>query len=151
MPGPLGVDPGLMAAAAAVVRKHGVARLLELMGERGDPLGTPAHERAADTIPGYRDRGARNALRCSPAMYARMMGELATGPDRSDRLAGLSVPVLVAVGEEDQMMLGPSRQLAEVIPGAELAVIAEAGHSPNFENTGGLLAALLPFLSASCP
>jgi pimeloyl-ACP methyl ester carboxylesterase len=148
----LALDPGPIAAAIGVVRKDGIARLLTLMAERGaEPLTSSAYERAAARIPGYAERGARNSLRCAPAMYARMLGDLSTAPDRSEELTAISCPVLVAVGEEDPVMVGPSRHLAEVIPGAQLAVIADAGHSPNFENPGDLLAALVPFLRASCP
>ena len=38
--------------------------------------------------------------------------------------------------------------MAETIPGAELAVIPDAGHSPQFENPAAWLAALEHFLDA---
>jgi pimeloyl-ACP methyl ester carboxylesterase len=148
----LAIDRGSVEAAIHVVRKDGIARLLALMAERdADPLGSAAYERAVARDPDYGERGARNTLRCSPAMYARVLGDLVSAPDRSAELAGLRLPVLVAVGEEDAVMLEPSRAMAACIPGAELAVIPDAGHSPNFENTDGLLAALVPFLRASSP
>jgi 3-oxoadipate enol-lactonase len=153
-PGALDIDPALLAASAAVVRGEGLDRLVELMKERADPLGSPAHERAAAQIPGYGERGERNTRRCSPAMYARMMEELGSMPDRSVALAGWRAPTLVIVGEEDRLMLAPSRRLADVIPGARLAVIADAGHNPLWENTEESAAALLGFLvgvSASFP
>jgi 2-succinyl-6-hydroxy-2,4-cyclohexadiene-1-carboxylate synthase len=139
-------DPALLAAAAAVARTDGMARLVELMDEQGDPLGSPAAKRAEATIPGYRERGARTTLASSAAMFATMMDMFAAGEDRSPRLATLSCPTLVAVGDEDTMMLGPSHRLAEAIPGARLVVIPDAGHNPNFENTDALLAVLLDFL-----
>ena len=54
------------------------------------------------------------------------------------------------VGEQDAPLLGQSRNLAEAIPGAELAVIPDAGHSPQFENTDAWWKALsgLPRVTA---
>jgi pimeloyl-ACP methyl ester carboxylesterase len=46
-------------------------------------------------------------------------------------LATISVPTLVVVGEHDTPFLDASRYMADRIPGAELVVMAEAGHSPN--------------------
>jgi pimeloyl-ACP methyl ester carboxylesterase len=151
-PGALPVDPAGMAQAAAVARGHGMAELVDRMNRHGDPVGYgPAWERAARTVPGYRERGTRNTLRCSPAMFARMMEAFGTMPDRSDDLAGVRCPTLVVVGEEDALMLAPSRRLAEVVPGARLAVVPDAGHAPQFENTPALLDVVMPFLAEQAP
>lgn len=146
-PSGIDLDPELVARAASVVRRHGLAALVERLREVGDPLGTPAHERAARTIPGYRDRGERNTLRCSPAMYAAVVEQLVSAPDRSADLARLRIPALVVVGAEDAMMLGASERLAAALAGARLVVVPDAGHSPQFENGAGLLAPLLAFLA----
>jgi pimeloyl-ACP methyl ester carboxylesterase len=68
--------------------------------------------------------------------------------DRLDALRALSVPTLVIVGEQDVALLSQSRNLAEAIPGAELAVIPDAGHSPQFENTDAWWKALSDFLGS---
>ena len=47
-----------------------------------------------------------------------------------EALSSIGVPTLVVVGELDEAFLADSRYLAEKIPGAELAVIAGAGHVP---------------------
>ena len=44
------------------------------------------------------------------------------------------MPTLVLVGEQDAPFLKPSRRMADAIPGAELVVIPDAGHSPQFES-----------------
>jgi 3-oxoadipate enol-lactonase len=147
-PGTLDLDPATMALAADIVRRDGLDRLIELLKEREDPLGTPAHERAVATIPGYRERGERNVRRCSPAMYARMMDQFATMPDRSEALAGLRCPTLVVVGEQDRAMLAPSRRLAAAIPGARLEVLDDAGHAPQFEATAAMVDVLVRFLAS---
>ena len=63
-------------------------------------------------------------------------------------MALLTCPVLVMVGEQDEPFVVASRAMAEAIPGAELVVIPNAGHSPQFENPEAWIAALTGFLSA---
>jgi len=58
-------------------------------------------------------------------------------------------PTLVIVGEQDLPFLGVSRDMARTIPGAQLAVIPDAGHSPQFENPDAWLGAVQGFLNAA--
>jgi pimeloyl-ACP methyl ester carboxylesterase len=67
--------------------------------------------------------------------------------DRLDSLRTLTMPALVITGEQDRPIVKPSRAMAEAIPGAELAVIADAGHSPQFENPDAWWSALSTFLA----
>jgi 3-oxoadipate enol-lactonase len=67
--------------------------------------------------------------------------------DTLDRLPALRCPVLVAVGEDDQ--IAPprySRQLAERIPNARLEVLPGVGHAPPIENPRGFSWLLGDFL-----
>jgi pimeloyl-ACP methyl ester carboxylesterase len=50
-----------------------------------------------------------------------------------DGLAGISVPTLVIVGDQDQPFLAPCEYMAKKIPGARLEVIRGAGHSSNLD------------------
>jgi pimeloyl-ACP methyl ester carboxylesterase len=50
------------------------------------------------------------------------------------------------VGEEDDPFLRVSKETADTIPGAEIVVIEDAGHSPQFENPDAWFAALSGFL-----
>jgi pimeloyl-ACP methyl ester carboxylesterase len=131
------LDPDLIQAAVSIVRGQGMDALAAVMSERQGPLHTAAHQRLLDTRPGYAEFGERKLLATSPAMYATMAPAFLTTPDRLHGLRRLpvSLPVLVIVGEQDQPFLGPSRQMATAIAGGALAVIPEAGHSPQFENT----------------
>jgi pimeloyl-ACP methyl ester carboxylesterase len=52
----------------------------------------------------------------------------------------------VLVGEQDAPFLGPSKQMADAMR-ATLAVVADAGHSPQFENPDGWWQALSSFLA----
>jgi pimeloyl-ACP methyl ester carboxylesterase len=56
--------------------------------------------------------------------------------------------VLVIVGEQDKPLMKPSRAMADAIPGAILAVIRDAGHSPQFENPAAWFDVLSRFLSS---
>ena len=128
-----GIDPALVALATEVVRTEGVERLLELMNERDAPLATAADARVRAEREGYIAFGERKFLACSPAMYAAMAAELLNDHDYLAQLATLEVPTLVVVGEQDRPFLVPSQTMADAIPGAELVVLPDAGHSPQFE------------------
>jgi pimeloyl-ACP methyl ester carboxylesterase len=128
-----GIDPALVALATEVVRTEGVERLLELMNERDAPLATAADARVRAEREGYVAFGERKFLACSPAMYAAMAAELLNDHDYLAQLATLDVPTLVVVGEQDTPFLAASQAMADAIPDAELVVLPDAGHSPQFE------------------
>lgn len=129
-----GVDPDVAALALAVVRDEGMDRLAELYAtvDLGPPAPSDARVRA--DRPGYVEFGDRKLRSSSAAMYAAMATELLDADDRADLLAGLDLGTLVVVGDEDVDFVGPSERLAAAIPGAELVVIPDAAHSPQFEN-----------------
>lgn len=129
-----GVDPELAALAAAVARTEGMARLVELAAQVDTREPAPADARVRAERPGYAEFGERKVRASAPAMFAAMSTQLLADHDRLDALAGLDLRTLVVVGEQDEAFLGPSRRLADAIPGARLEVIADAAHSPQFEN-----------------
>jgi len=147
--GPLDLDRDLAALGAQIVRDGGMPAVKEVLDSMGDegPLTTPAHLRLLAERPGYREEGDRKFLSCSPAMYAAMLGQLLDQTDRIDDLAGLDVPTLVIVGEQDRPFLDASEAMAAKIPGARLAVLPDAGHSPQFENPPAWREAMLAFLA----
>jgi pimeloyl-ACP methyl ester carboxylesterase len=135
----LRADGGIIDLAIGIARAEGMAAVLAaqeaLDGE--DPLGNPIDRRLKAERPGYKEFGDRKMLTSSPAMYAAMIKVLTdatSGLDRLDDLAKLTVPALVVVGDHDTPFLKPSQRMAAAIPGAELAVIPDAAHSPQFEN-----------------
>ncbi len=89
----------------------------------------------------------------------RLMGNPAAGfigaleamkhrPDATGELAGITVPTLVVVGEDDA--LSPpdeARAMRDAISGSELAVLPRAGHLSNLEAAEEFNAALTDFLS----
>ena len=128
-----GIDPDLAALAIEVARSEGLAALAELQRQYDPPLATGPDARVRAERPGYVEFGERKFLSCSPAMYAAMAGELLGPADRLPALRGIATPTLVLVGEEDASFRDAAARMAAAIPGAELVVVPDAGHSPQFE------------------
>ena len=60
----------------------------------------------------------------------------------------MRAPLLVLVGEQDEHFVIASHLMVDAIPHAQLAVIPDAGHSPQTENAAAWIAALTGFLSS---
>lgn len=142
------LEADLVAAAVSIVRSQGMAALLTLLNEHRGPLDTPANQRLLAEEPGYGEFCDRKFLATSPALYAAMAPAFLTATDRLDGLRELprTLPVLVIVGEQDQPFRAPSAQMAGCVGQASLAVIPDAGHCPQFENSADWWAALAGFL-----
>jgi len=143
-----GLDPEMVAIGMDILRTQGRGALQELLdampAERA-----PSDQRVRDTRPGYTEWNEGKVTASSPAMYAAMAITLANRPDRLDAVAAITTPTLVIVGDEDRNFIGPSRRLAQTIPGAELAVIPDAAHSPQFEHPDAWYQALTEFLATA--
>lgn len=131
--GAVGIKPELVEMGVMIAREQGMDAIVEASKALPDPLVTEAHLKKCQADPSYEERGERNTRTASPAMFARMLQLIGGQASRLDELAGLTMPTLVIVGDQDQPFLDPSREMAEMIPGARLAVIPDAGHSPQFE------------------
>jgi 3-oxoadipate enol-lactonase len=88
-------------------------------------------------------------LMANPAAgYIGALEAMKHRPDATDELAGISVPTLVIVGEDDS--LSPpevARDMHDRIPGSELAVLPDAGHLSNLEAAEEFNAAVADFLA----
>jgi pimeloyl-ACP methyl ester carboxylesterase len=147
--GPIpGFDPALVEAAAEVAFTRGKAALKELL-DLAPILETPAYQRTLADRPGYREFVERKWEDLSEIMWGAMALALAYQPDDLDALvAAVHVPTLALVGSQDETFVGPARVLAAAIEGAELAIIPDAGHSPQFENPDAWIDALTLFLAS---
>jgi pimeloyl-ACP methyl ester carboxylesterase len=142
------VDRDQAMKVVSIVEDRGIDGLADLMAGREEPLSTPAHERLLAEREGYAEFGDRKLRATATAAYAGMLLAMVDATDRLDALRNLSIPTLVLVGEQDAPLLRQSGNMAEAIPGAELAVLPDAGHSPQFENTDAWWKALTDFLSS---
>ena len=99
------------------------------------PLDTPAYQRTLVERPGYREFGDAKWAALSRAMWVTMSIEIRDQPDQLAELAAVHCPTLVLVGDRGRAVPSACRsEMAATIPGAELVVIPDAGHSPQFEN-----------------
>lgn len=119
-------------------RKIGMRALAEaragvLLGKAASPA---MHAEVIDTMG-----------RIDPAAYIAGSAAVWLAKQR-DRARAISVPTLVLVGDEDSITpLALSEELAGLIPGSTLRVIAGAGHLANLEQPLAFNAAIDGFLS----
>ncbi len=143
-----GVDPDVLLLGVEIARTEGLKVIQDVLKLAARPEDQVAHLRVCAERPGYAEWSDSKMLACSPAMYAAMLREFVSMPDRLADLASIDRPTLVVVGELDRDFVGPSRRIAEVVPDARLVVIEQAGHSPQFEGTDAWRAAINAFLDA---
>jgi 3-oxoadipate enol-lactonase len=147
-PGPIpSLDPDVAELAAVVMLEQG-KEVLKPMLDEAATLESPAHLRLLAERPELIEYEERNWQALSPVMWATMLREIVHQPDQLALLAELRCPTLVIVGEEDTPFVGASRAMAGAVPGAELVVVRDAGHSPQLENPGPWLDALQRFLAS---
>ena len=150
--GPLdGLDPDAIELGKQVVRSGGLAALVEAQRGREGELDTPAHRRLLAERPGYREWVEAKTLASSADMWLTMLDEMLAQPDRLDALTGVRTPTLVVVGEQDAPFVPHGERMAKAIPGARLAVLADAGHSPQLESPDAWWAVLTGFLDGLGP
>jgi len=85
--------------------------------------------------------------RKTPEIHEAQIRALLTRPDASDVLPGIACPTLLLCGRKDQWSpLARHEQMAQLIPGARLGVIEQAGHMTTMECPDQVSAALRAFL-----
>src|SRR5215468_7059761 len=117
-----------------------------------------AHQRAANLEArgleafGGRSREVREALahhRSAQGLAHAARGMLAQSDSRViDGLASIRVPTLIVVGDQDTPFLAPCEYMAKKIPGAQLQVIAGAGHAANLDQPETFDRVLVSFLDS---
>ena len=93
--------------------------------------------------------GYRRPLRAENWDKALYEFTIAGNPvDYSERLANLTMPVLVVTGDDDRIVpTGQSIQLSRKIPGAELEVLKDCGHVPQEECPDQFMRSIQAFLA----
>ncbi len=149
--GPVPISRSLVELACSVVAEGGMPGLLEAQRALGATMLTSsaAARRLQGLHPDWEDYRDRSFLACSPVMYEQLARGLLDAPSRLEELAGLQVPTLVVVGDEDEVMLPGSRRLAATIPHAQLVVLSPAGHHPQAELPDRFTEAVETFLDTA--
>ena len=115
-------------AAAKEIRTHGPERFLDGVAVRlcSEQASSAAH----DEVQALASQCAPDPGHALPAMLLCLRDR----PDRTMLLPKLYVPTLVVVGEDDSVAPpDEARALKRTIPGAQLVVLAGAGHLPSIE------------------
>ncbi len=91
----------------------------------------------------------RRLMDNQPSGYIGALEAMKTRPDSTGDLAGIGVPTLIMVGEEDALTPPEfSRSMHEAVGGSRLVVIPEAGHISNLEAPDAFNGALAEFLAS---
>lgn len=123
------------------VQREGPAPLVEGMIPKLFAPTTPASR------PELIEAVRRVMMRANPKAIAAAAYAMAQRPDMTSRLAEITFPTLVIVGSADAISTpGEMRAMAEAIPHARLAEIADCGHMAPVEKPADVSAAILEFL-----
>jgi 3-oxoadipate enol-lactonase len=123
-----------------LVANEGTAGLIE--GLAGALLGEPTREKKPEVV-----ERAKRLMDQPPAGFIGALEAMKGRPDSTSDLAGISVPTLIIVGENDGVTpQEASRKMHEHIAGSRLVVIPESGHLSNIEAPEAFNGALAEFL-----
>lgn len=142
-----GLEPERVDAGMAILRTEGFEVYVSVLEQVAPRTPTPAEAALADRRPELRAWNEAKLRAVDPAMYAAMAPQLVRRADLLGALARLTLPTLVVVGAEDRAFVGAAHRMAATIPGAELVVVPDAAHSPQFENPDAWWAAVGGFLN----
>jgi pimeloyl-ACP methyl ester carboxylesterase len=140
MAAPTSVMPrGVVEGLAATARDQGMDALLGVMWPFMERLlaDQPEARRAV-----LRSRMERKIPNMDPEAFVALGAALGEFPSMVDRLGELTMPVTVLVGENDLGLRAAADLMADRIPGAELAVVPHAGHSPQEDDPAAWLRAM---------
>ena len=89
------------------------------------------------------------AMGLGPEVFEAQSRALMARPDQTDTLRALRMPALVLCGRHDALCpLHRHEAMAELIPGARLVVVEDAGHLPTLEAPEAVRTALRDWLAA---
>ena len=123
------------------VREKGTAELVETL------LGTLLTEETHTDRPEIVEHARGLMLDTAPETVIAGLEAMKRRSDATEELAGLDVPTLVMVGDQDATVpVDVAEDMAKQLPNARLAVIPDAGHLSNLEQPQAFNAELKAFL-----
>jgi len=144
-------DPGSRAARiaadealAASIEADGLERFVDAW--MAQPLFASQSRLGAEALAAARRQRLANRPH-GLAQSLRGMGAGAQAP-LHDRLAGLRLPVLLVVGEEDTKFRAIAAELARALPSARVEVVEGAGHAAHLEAPERFAACVRAFVAA---
>lgn len=149
--GPPALPVARFRLAKQVVEAVGLEKLEELMRARGpdDPSRSEADRRLEAEWGGayWSEWRLPNFRAMDPVAYGALGEALFAQTPLTDRLAEITAPTLVLVGEGDNDFLVAADELAAGIPGAHRVTIPRAAHQPQLESPAAWLAAIAAHLA----
>jgi 2-succinyl-6-hydroxy-2,4-cyclohexadiene-1-carboxylate synthase len=144
----IGASPGLADPAEREARRAAD----EALAQRIEEIGTAAFAEEWGAQPLFAGQDGRVAaaahadrLRNTPGGLAAALRGLGTGamPPLWARLAELSIPVTLVVGERDEKFRAIAEQMARAIPDCRTEIVAGAGHAAQLERPDVVAAAIV--------
>ncbi|MGG7645682.1 alpha/beta fold hydrolase [Rhodovulum sp. YNF3179] len=136
---PLAETPAAAAAREPQIARARAGHLEEALGGAIGPEGLAPGARRAEVMDLLRDM----ARRLGPEVFVRQARAMQRRPDQQATLRRAKVPVLILCGEMESLYPVVRHELmAALVPGAELQVIAGAGHAPSLEQPRAVTEAL---------
>ena len=133
-PTPIEIFPqGVHDQLIELVEREGCEALVGMM--RGQPA-SPAQQLGVDYL-GELEHWRRISAKLSqmdPQAFTELAQQLAAADSLLTQLAELNCPTTVVVGAKDDPFIEASSKMGDLIPGASVVTIAQAGHSPQYEN-----------------
>jgi len=141
---PLAETPQVAAAREPQIVKVRAGRLEEVMRDEMKPNYLAPGTGRADVLNTVVDM----ARGLGPDVFVRQSRALQRRPDQQKTLRGVEVPTLVLCGRHDALCpLRRHELMAELIRGARLEIIEDAGHLPTMERPEQTTAALARWLN----
>ncbi len=131
-------------ALAASIERDGI----EAFVERWENLPLFATQR--NLPPEQRTALHRQRLNNRPAGLANSLRGIGTGvqPALHDRLPELTIPVLLLAGELDAKFCAIARQMAQLLPLVQLAIVPATGHTIHLEQPATFIALVTEFCTS---
>lgn len=149
--GPPALPADMFQLAKQVVASAGLEKLVELMRARGpdDPNRSEADRRLeAEWGEAYwTEWRVPNYRAMDPVAYGAFGDAIFAQAPLTHRLAEITAPTLVLVGEADTGFLPAADELARGIPGARRVDVPRAAHQPQLENPAAWLDAIATHLA----
>ena len=110
-------------------------------------VGSMVHAATPEDV---RDELVNMSMRVGPTTYVRQNRAVSARGDLRPVLAGITIPTVVVVGENDTLTPpGLSQEIQSLIPGSRLEVIPACGHLPPIEKPAAMANILSSLLKLS--
>ncbi len=145
--GPISIPKEVLPLIKEILDSQGTEGLLKASKAIGMMSATKEYLEIVENKPEYAKFTDRKFLETSPDAFEPLAATLSNRVDRLSELGNVDTDCLVICGQNDTGFLPACEELAKTMKNAQLALIENAGHLPQFENPGQWWDALYGFIS----